>query len=73
MPPVDKLAIFKVAVEKRYGGAAVSALELLHTINGKAWEDSPAIFRELNNIGPKSVAVLASNGVTCKRKFAALT
>lgn len=66
-------AIFKVAVEKKFGGAAVSALELLHTINGKAWEDSPAIFRELDHIGPKSIAVLAANGVTCEWKQGGLT
>lgn len=57
-------AIFAVACHKKFGGAALAALELCHTVNGKAWEDSATIFRQIDKIGPKSITVLASNGIT---------
>lgn len=59
-------AIFAVACHRKYGGAALAALELLHTVHGKAWEDSPTIFRQIEKIGPKSITVLASNGISCE-------
>jgi hypothetical protein len=50
-------------VERHAGIGARSALELLHVVNGKAWEDSPAIFSQITKIGPKSIAVLAGHNV----------
>jgi ATP-dependent DNA helicase HFM1/MER3 len=64
-PRITK-AILLVAVEKKYGVAVRSALELLHTVNGKSWEDHANVFRQIPRLGPKSLAVLAANGITCE-------
>lgn len=58
-------AILSTAVENKYGTAARSAFELVRTVNGKAWEDSATIFRQIDKIGPKSITVLETNGVHC--------
>lgn len=57
-------AILLVATEKEYGGASRAALELVRTVNGMAWEDSATIFRQIDQIGPKSISVLDANGIT---------
>lgn len=57
-------AILLVATEKGYGGASRAALELLRTVNGMAWEDSATIFRQIDQVGPKSISVLEANGIT---------
>lgn len=56
-------AIFNVACHMKYGPAALAALELCQTVNGKAWENSSAVFRQIDKIGLKSITVLQSNGV----------
>ncbi|KAH8090393.1 hypothetical protein HD553DRAFT_3646 [Filobasidium floriforme] len=56
-------AIAFVAGTKEYGGAMLSALELMRTINGKAWEDSTVVLRQIDAIGPKSIKVLASQNI----------
>jgi len=66
------LAIFSVAKLKAetehpsYGKAVKSALELIHTISGNAWEDTATIFRQLVSIGPKSIGKLNEMGVKSK-------
>lgn len=50
-------------VERSAGIGARSALELLHIVNGKAWEDCAAVFNQITRIGPKSMAKLARNDV----------
>ncbi|ODN72827.1 hypothetical protein L202_08260 [Cryptococcus amylolentus CBS 6039] len=57
-------AIVQFALNREYGTAARSALELHRTISGKAWEDSPTIFRQIPSIGPKSICVLGQNGIS---------
>ncbi|WVQ77811.1 hypothetical protein IAR50_007501 [Cryptococcus sp. DSM 104548] len=57
-------AIVQFALNREYGTAARSALELHRTIIGKAWEDSPTIFRQIPSIGPKSIRVLGQNGIS---------
>lgn len=72
-------AMMIVATEKKYGPASRAALSLLRTVNGKAWEDSASIFRQIEKIGehtvsnvwsltkgPKSIEVLKNNGVGSK-------
>ncbi|WOO80638.1 putative ATP-dependent DNA helicase HFM1 [Vanrija pseudolonga] len=56
-------AMMMVATEKEYGPASRAALSLLRTVNGKAWEDSTSIFRQIERIGPKSLEVLKNNGI----------
>ncbi|ODO08415.1 ATP-dependent DNA helicase HFM1/MER3 [Cryptococcus wingfieldii CBS 7118] len=57
-------AIVQFALNREYGTAARSALELHRTLSGKAWEDSPTIFRQIPSIGPKSICVLGQNGIS---------
>jgi ATP-dependent DNA helicase HFM1/MER3 len=49
--------------DRGYGKAVRSALELLRTIVGKAWENTATIFRQLDNIGPKSIGKLNAEGI----------
>ncbi|GMK57874.1 hypothetical protein CspeluHIS016_0407080 [Cutaneotrichosporon spelunceum] len=56
-------AIFNVTCHKQYGAAAVAALELCHTVNGKAWEDTSTVFRQIDKVGPKSISVMQSNAI----------
>lgn len=62
-------AIVSVALERRDGGTLRSSLALLRTINGKAWEDTAVVLRQIEAIGPKSIKVLGSHGI---RSFASL-
>ena len=50
------LAICQVCLERHFGSTSRAALELVHVVLGKAWEDSPTIFRQLSNIGELAVA-----------------
>lgn len=56
-------AIFNVASHLKYGAATLAALELVHTVHGKAWEDNSTVFRQIDKIGPKSITVLHSNNI----------
>jgi ATP-dependent DNA helicase HFM1/MER3 len=49
--------------DRQYGRAVKSARELIHTVLGKAWEDTASVFRQLDSIGPKAIAKLSSVGV----------
>ena len=73
------LGIFFTCAERHFGVAAKNALEMVHVIEGKAWEDTPCVFRQLDSIGgpernyenrkslpnagPKSILVLASRKI----------
>lgn len=57
-------AIVQFTLNREYGIAARSALELHRVVVGKAWEDLPTIFRQIPSIGPKSIRVLGQNGIT---------
>lgn len=63
------IAIFSIARlraetgDKYWGKAVKSARQLAHTVLGKAWEDTSSIFRQIDNIGPKAIAKLGSQGV----------
>jgi len=41
----------RIALEKDYGIAARSALEIMQCINGKAWGNTATVFRQLESIG----------------------
>ena len=65
MTAICSVAKLKAETEDQsYGKAVNSALELIRTIMGKAWEDSAAIFRQLESIGPKSIGKLNTEGIT---------
>lgn len=54
---------------RRAGEGSRSALELLHTVNGKGWEDSTAVFTQVSKLGPKSIRMLAQNEITSWEKL----
>ena len=49
--------------DRQYGRAVKSARELVHTVFGKAWEDTASVFRQLDSIGPKAIAKLSAEGI----------
>lgn len=63
-------AIVKVAIEKEDGGSLKAALELVRSINGKAWENTSTVFRQIDDIGAKSIKVLGANGIITFRALA---
>ena len=65
--------MFRVMCERFAGIGARSALQLLHAVNGKAWEDNTAVFSQIRRIGPKSIAVLGSNGIKSRSRTSSLT
>jgi hypothetical protein len=39
------VAIFQVCTERDFGQTALNALQLLHVVHGKSWEDTGTVFR----------------------------
>ncbi|KAL7283636.1 hypothetical protein ACG7TL_003072 [Trametes sanguinea] len=62
-------AVVEVAIMRQAGLFVKNALEVMRCLNAKAWEDRSVVFRQLDDIGLKSLKVLAENKVTT---FAAL-
>ncbi|CUA67753.1 hypothetical protein RSOLAG22IIIB_03180 [Rhizoctonia solani] len=46
------------------GSVIMNGMSLMRCLNGKAWEDRPAVLKQLDGIGEKSYKVLAENGIT---------
>ncbi|KAF8077800.1 Sec63 Brl domain-containing protein [Lyophyllum atratum] len=57
-------AIVEVGVVKRFGAQVKYGLELMRCLTAKAWEDRPVVLRQLEQIGEKSIKVLAEHGIT---------
>lgn len=55
-------AIATVALQKEDGEMLKNALALNRIISGKAWPNSAVIFRQIDSIGSKSIAVLGAKG-----------
>ncbi|TBU35674.1 P-loop containing nucleoside triphosphate hydrolase protein [Dichomitus squalens] len=62
-------AVVEVANVRMAGALLKNALEVMRCLTAKAWEDRSVIFRQLDDIGLKSLKVLAENNITT---FAAL-
>ncbi|BGP46261.1 ATP-dependent DNA helicase MER3 [Rhodotorula kratochvilovae] len=72
-PMLDVRAIFSAAVRiakcmvdlavEREDGAIRTMLELLRSLNGKCWDSSSFVLRQLEGIGEKSYKILVSNGI----------
>ena len=73
--------MFLVCTERQFGQGAKNAMDLLHVVHGKAWEDTANVFRQVKPIGscafitsaktnsragPKSMLVLASRRILCE-------
>ncbi|KAF7778611.1 hypothetical protein Agabi119p4_2956 [Agaricus bisporus var. burnettii] len=74
-PQADALFIFKhavrlakviveVAIVKQLGTQLLNGLEALRCLNAKAWEDRATVLRQIDQIGEKSLKVLAEHGIT---------
>ncbi|KAJ8469377.1 hypothetical protein ONZ45_g16911 [Pleurotus djamor] len=57
-------AIVETAIAKKQGAQIKAGLELLRCLSAKAWEDRPVVLRQIEQIGEKSLKVLAEHGVT---------
>ncbi|BGP30278.1 ATP-dependent DNA helicase MER3 [Rhodotorula toruloides] len=72
-PMLDARGIFAAAVRvakcmvdvavERVDGAIRTMLELLRSLNGKCWDASSFVLRQLEGIGEKSYKVLVSSGI----------
>ncbi|KAI1794643.1 P-loop containing nucleoside triphosphate hydrolase protein [Ganoderma leucocontextum] len=62
-------AVVEVANVRKAGALLKNALEVMRCLTAKAWEDRSVIFRQLDDIGLKSLKVLAEHNITT---FAAL-
>ncbi|GAA5835706.1 hypothetical protein JCM9279_004624 [Rhodotorula babjevae] len=72
-PLLDARAIFNAAVRiakcmvdlavEREDGAIRTMLELLRSLNGRCWDGSSFVLRQLEGIGEKSYKILVSNGI----------
>ncbi|KAJ3571066.1 hypothetical protein NP233_g4001 [Leucocoprinus birnbaumii] len=74
-PQLDSLTVFKhapklakvvveVAIAKKNGVHLLHGLEVARCLTAKAWEDRPTILRQIEQIGEKSLKVLAEHGIT---------
>lgn len=59
-----------VALLQRDGGTTRSAFELLRSVNGRAWDASPVVLRQIEGIGEKSIKVLAGAGLSTLESLA---
>ncbi|KAF8911062.1 Sec63 Brl domain-containing protein [Gymnopilus junonius] len=57
-------AALDVSIVKKDGLQIKNGLELLRCLSAKAWEDRPIVFRQIEQIGEKSIKVLAEHGIT---------
>ncbi|WVF71201.1 hypothetical protein IAT40_006001 [Kwoniella sp. CBS 6097] len=65
-------AIVQVAASNQYGPALRAALALYRTVSGMAWEDTSVIFRQIENIGPKTIKNLGGLGIKSELTFTQL-
>ncbi|KAK2466807.1 hypothetical protein APHAL10511_001065 [Amanita phalloides] len=56
-------AVVEVSVVGKRGAQMKHGLELLRCLSAKAWEDRPVVLRQIEQIGEKSLKVLAENGI----------
>ncbi|KAJ9120862.1 hypothetical protein QFC22_002797 [Naganishia vaughanmartiniae] len=63
-------AIATVALQREDGETLKNALALHRIIGGKAWPNSAVIFRQIDSIGSKSIAVLGAKGFTTFARLA---
>ncbi|CAE6451269.1 unnamed protein product [Rhizoctonia solani] len=57
-------ALVDTALVTKNGSAIINGMSLMRCLNGKAWEDRPAVLKQLDGIGEKSYKVLSENGIT---------
>ncbi|CAE6422876.1 unnamed protein product [Rhizoctonia solani] len=57
-------ALVDTALVTKNGSVIVNGMSLMRCLNGKVWEDRPAVLKQLDGIGEKSYKVLAESGIT---------
>ncbi|WWD17035.1 hypothetical protein CI109_101472 [Kwoniella shandongensis] len=57
-------ALLRYAIERKFGKASRSALELYRVIMAKSWEDTSNVFRQIDTVGPKSIKALGNRGIS---------
>ncbi|TCD63539.1 Sec63 [Steccherinum ochraceum] len=57
-------AMVEVALIKQCGAQIKHGLELLRCLHAKAWEDRATVLRQVEQVGEKSIKVLAEHGIT---------
>ncbi|KAN0059871.1 ATP-dependent DNA helicase MER3 [Thecaphora frezii] len=56
-------AMLDLSLDRSDGAMAKVTFELLRSLSGKAWDGSPAVLRQLEGIGEKSIKALAAGGL----------
>ncbi|KAH9483965.1 ATP-dependent DNA helicase MER3 [Psilocybe cubensis] len=62
-------AVCDVSIVKKDGLQIKNSLELFRCLSAKSWEDRAIVFRQIEQIGEKSIKVLAENGITSFEKL----
>ncbi|GAB1519636.1 ATP-dependent DNA helicase MER3 [Rhizoctonia solani] len=57
-------ALVDTALITKNGSLIINGMNLMRCLNGKVWEDRPAVLKQFDGIGEKSCKVLAENGIT---------
>ncbi|EPQ25851.1 uncharacterized protein PFL1_06526 [Pseudozyma flocculosa PF-1] len=56
-------AMLDLALDRSDGAMAKATFELLRSLCGKAWDASPAVLRQLEGVGERSIKALAAGGL----------
>ncbi|GAC99202.1 potential translation-regulating helicase [Pseudozyma hubeiensis SY62] len=75
MPHATRIAraIVDIAIHRRDGTACRASLDLARSIAAEAWDGSPAMLRQIDQIGDRSVKALANAGITTWQSLASTT
>nr|DBA11289.1 TPA_inf: MER3 [Testicularia cyperi] len=57
-------AVMDVAIFRRDGHACKAALDLARSISARAWDGSPAMLRQIEQVGERSIKALAAAGLS---------
>lgn len=66
-------AVVDIAIYRQDGSACKAALDLARSIAAEAWDGSPAMLRQIENIGDRSIKALANAGITTWQSLASST
>ncbi|KAF7791334.1 hypothetical protein EIP86_002348 [Pleurotus ostreatoroseus] len=54
----------EVGIARKSGSQVKHGMELMRCLTAKSWEDRPVVLRQIDQIGEKSIKVLAQHGIT---------
>ncbi|CBQ73764.1 related to HFM1-DNA/RNA helicase [Sporisorium reilianum SRZ2] len=75
MPHATRIAraVVDIAIYRQDGTACKAALDLARSIAAEAWDGSPAMLRQIDQIGERSIKALANAGITTWQSLASTT